>query len=190
MTTCHVVTAARSIAAAQFARCGWDVSVLYGASKPEYDFVVVKGGCVLKIIVKGSQDGYWWLAQAHYAGMNSYEHIDAWAKKQGKSIIFCFVQFKDCDVDVLPRLYLATVKEIVGRLKDTQKGQGHTILYENHTWGSKTMACPPGTVDKIPDEWRFSESRIQELYQRVQNETPRAVADARGTSSFNNNTTA
>jgi len=37
----HVATAAKAIAAAQFSRCGWDVSVQYGANQPGYDLVVV-----------------------------------------------------------------------------------------------------------------------------------------------------
>src|SRR6185369_1915300 len=56
ITSWQVATAAEAFAAAQFARCGWDVSVQYGANQPEYDLVAVDGERLLKISVKGSQD--------------------------------------------------------------------------------------------------------------------------------------
>ena len=45
------------VAAAQFARLGFDVSVQYGENQPEYDLIVARGELLLKISVKGSQDG-------------------------------------------------------------------------------------------------------------------------------------
>jgi hypothetical protein len=42
--------------AAQFARCGYDVSVQYGADQPEYDLIVAKEDHLMKVSVKGSQD--------------------------------------------------------------------------------------------------------------------------------------
>ena len=56
-TSWQVATAAEAFAAAQFARCGWDVSVQYGANQPGYDLVAVDGDRVLKVSVKGSKDG-------------------------------------------------------------------------------------------------------------------------------------
>ena len=47
----HVGVAAEAIAAAQFARCGYDVSVQYGANQPEYDLISVHGDQILKISV-------------------------------------------------------------------------------------------------------------------------------------------
>ena len=63
MTPWHVATAAEAIAAAQFARLGFDVSVQYGASQPEYDLMIADGERVLKVSVKGSTDGAWGLTQ-------------------------------------------------------------------------------------------------------------------------------
>jgi hypothetical protein len=58
MSSWHVATAAEAIAAAQFARFGFDVSVQYGANQPEYDLTVSSpNGRMLKISVKGSKDG-------------------------------------------------------------------------------------------------------------------------------------
>jgi hypothetical protein len=55
----HIAVAAEAYAAGLFARCGLDVSVQYGADQPEYDLVVVRGDYMLKVSVKGSQDGSW-----------------------------------------------------------------------------------------------------------------------------------
>ena len=52
-TNWHVATAAEAIAAAQFARLGFDVSVQYGANQPEYDLMVHNGEHTLKVSVKG-----------------------------------------------------------------------------------------------------------------------------------------
>ena len=60
----HVGVAAEAFAAALFARLGYDVSVQYGANQPEYDLIAVSGDKMLKISVKGSQDGGWGLTQS------------------------------------------------------------------------------------------------------------------------------
>ena len=59
----HVGVAAEAFAAALFARLGYDVSVQYGANQPEYDLIAVSDDKMLKISVKGSQDGGWGLTQ-------------------------------------------------------------------------------------------------------------------------------
>ncbi len=64
ITSWQVGTAADAFAAAQIARCGWDISVQYGANQPEYDVVAVDGDRMLKSSVKGSQDGSWGLTQS------------------------------------------------------------------------------------------------------------------------------
>jgi len=64
-TSWHVAVAAEATAAALFARCGYDVSVQYGANQPEYDLIVAKGEELLKVSVKGSQDGSWGLCQGY-----------------------------------------------------------------------------------------------------------------------------
>ena len=53
----HVGVAAEAAAAALFARCGYDVSVQYGANQPGYDLIVAQGSRILKVSVKGSQTG-------------------------------------------------------------------------------------------------------------------------------------
>jgi Holliday junction resolvase-like predicted endonuclease len=158
-TSWQVATAAEAFAAAQFARCGWDVSVQYGANQPEYDLVAVDGDDVLKVSVKGSKDGSWGLTQSLLKDANYHLAIDLWLAKHSKKTVFCFVQFKDVPINELPRMYLATPLEIGARLKSAAAGRGDTILYEKHTWGPRARGA--GTVEQVPDAWRFSEQRLR-----------------------------
>lgn len=75
----HVGVAAEAIAAAQFARCGYDVSVQYGANQPEHDLIVAKGDRLLKVSVKGSQDGSWGLTQSYLRRADYHAAVDLWS---------------------------------------------------------------------------------------------------------------
>ncbi|MGM0878518.1 MAG: hypothetical protein ACQEWV_28435 [Bacillota bacterium] len=160
----QVSVAAESITAGLFAWAGYDVSVQYGANQPEYDLVVVKGAQMLKISVKGSQDGGWGLTQSFKKNRTYHEAADAWVKRHTTKTIVSLVQFKNVDIQKreLPRVYLATPEEIGQRLKDSRGGIGETILKENHIWKSGVAV---GIIDKIPDEWKFSRERIDHLLQ-------------------------
>jgi hypothetical protein len=165
----HIAVAAEAIAAAQFARCGFDVSVQYGADQPEYDLVVAKGDNLLKISVKGSQDGAWALTQSYLrkaaerSGKKADYHgaIDLWLERHGSRTVFCFVQFLGVPLNGLPRIYLASPKEVAKRLHEATKGRGDAILWEWHEWTSRAYGA--GTTEKLPSNWSFSEQRIQEL---------------------------
>lgn len=164
----HVGVAAEAIAAAQFARLGYDVSVQYGANQPEYDLLISKDDIILKVSVKGSQDGSWGLTQGFLTkGKADYlAATDKWLAKHGMKTIFCLVQFKNVSLDQLPKLYLAKPTEIAKRLKETSNGHGGTILHENHTWKIK-KAIGYGSTDKIPDDWKFTKSRIELLFETI-----------------------
>lgn len=157
----HVATAAEAFAAAQFARCGWDVSVQYGANQPEYDLVAVCGDHMLKVSVKGSQDGGWGLTQSYIKEANYHRAANLWLEKHSKKTVFCLVQFQGVPLDQLPRMYLATPSEIAAWLKAAASGRGDTILYEKHVWSARAHAG--GTVDSIPVEWRFTSKRTSQL---------------------------
>ncbi|MDZ4845994.1 MAG: hypothetical protein SH857_10645 [Chitinophagales bacterium] len=165
----HVSVAAEALASGQLARIGYDISVQYGANQPEYDLLISKGknDSPLKISVKGSKDGSWGLTQKFVEkGKADYiNSIDKWCQLHGKRTILCFVQFKDLMLDELPRIYLATPKEVADHLKKAAKGRGDTILYENHTWKLKT-AAGYGTTEKIPENWKFSVQRVDGLYKQ------------------------
>ncbi|MFM7131891.1 MAG: group I intron-associated PD-(D/E)XK endonuclease, partial [bacterium] len=77
-STWQVATAAEAFAAAQFARCGWNISVQYGANQPEYDLVANDGERFLKISVKGSQDGSWGLTQSFIKNADYHGAAELW----------------------------------------------------------------------------------------------------------------
>lgn len=157
----QVATAAEAFAAAQFSRCGWDVSVQYGANQPEYDLVAVDGDRMIKVSVKGSKDGGWGLTQSHIANADYRGAADAWLAKHSKKTVFCLVQFKGVPATELPRMYLARPSEIAAWLKAAAAGRGDTILYERHVWSDRAQAA--GTTDVIPDAWRFTEERLEQV---------------------------
>lgn len=157
----QVATAAEAFAAAQLSRCGWDVSVQYGANQPEYDLVAVDGDRMLKVSVKGSKDGGWGLTQSLISNANYHAAADAWLAKHSKKTVFCLVQFKGIPVTELPRMYLATPAEIATWLKAAAAGRGDTILHERHVWSDRARAA--GTIDEIPNLWRFTEARLEQI---------------------------
>jgi Holliday junction resolvase-like predicted endonuclease len=160
-----ISVAAEAIAAAQFARCGFDVSVQYGANQPEYDLIVARSDRLLKVSVKGSQDGSWGLTQSFLKKASADYHgaIELWLKRHGLQTVFCLVQFKGVAITEMPRMYLATPAEIAQRLRETAKGRGDTILYEKHAWGKRAFAA--GTAEQLPEHWSFSIERIGKLLQ-------------------------
>jgi Holliday junction resolvase-like predicted endonuclease len=166
MNSWQVATAAEAITAAQFARLGFDVSVQYGANQPEYDLVVVDGARLLKISVKGSADGGWGLTQTQLAKLknaNYHGAADEWLKRHKPRTAICLVQFKGAGLADMPRVYLATPAEITERLKGASGGRGDTILWENRTRGPK--AAGAGTTEKIPESWRLSRERVEQIIQ-------------------------
>jgi Holliday junction resolvase-like predicted endonuclease len=161
----HVAVAAEAFAAAIFARCGLDVSVQYGADQPEYDLIVGKGERLLKVSVKGSQNGAWGLAQSYLQNADYHTAVDLWLKRHKPRTVLCFVQFKDVPLDRLPRVYLATPAEVAQRLHDTAGGKGGCVLQESHTWTQRSRS--PGIADQIPETWRFRPERVEELLDRA-----------------------
>ena len=76
--------------------------------KTRYDLIAVDGEKILKISVKGSQDGGWGLTQNFKKGRTYREAAEEWLKKHHKKTIFCLVQFKNVDDSQMPRMYLAS----------------------------------------------------------------------------------
>lgn len=162
MNSHQVSVAAESVTAALFAWAGFDVSVQYGANQPEYDLVVVSDENMLKVSVKGSQDGGWGLTQNLKKDRSYHEAADLWAAKHKAKTIMCFVQFNGVSLEKgeLPRVYLATPYEVGERLKESRGGLGDTSLKENYT---RKAGPAEGITDKIPDDWKFSKERIDYL---------------------------
>lgn len=157
----NIGVSAEAFVAAQFARYGYDVSVQYGANQPEYDLIAHKEDMILKIQVKGSQDGGWGLTQNFKKEKSYHKAIDDWLANHGKKTIFCLVQFMNIKYDELPHMYLATPKEIALQMKCARGGVGDTVLRENYTYKS---GIAKGITDKLPDEWVFTKERADELF--------------------------
>lgn len=163
MTSWHVGVAAEAYAAALFARFGYDVSVQYGANQPEYDLIAVSGDKMLKISVKGSQDGGWGLTQNYKKGCDYHEATAKWLENHHKKTIFCLIQFQGTADDEMPRMYLASPAEIAEVMNASAGGRGETVLREYHEWGPR--AAGRGTIDRIPEEWKFTEARAKDMFE-------------------------
>ena len=163
MTSWQVAVAAEAAVAMLFARAGWNVSVQYGANQPEYDLMVARGAAMLKVSVKGSQDGGWGLTQTHLQNADYRAAIDYWLTRHTVGTIYAFAQFKGVEIEGAPRVYLAWPGEVADRLRLSANGRGDTILYEHKVWSARARSA--GCVDRIPESWRFSVKRIEELTQ-------------------------
>jgi Holliday junction resolvase-like predicted endonuclease len=156
----HVGVAAEAFAAALFAQAGCDVLVQYGANQPEYDLMVSRADRTVKVSVKGSQDGGWGLIQNHKRGAGYHEAAERWSAAQSHTVVYCLVQFWGVSLGECPRVYLASVRDIVVQHQAARNGLGNTILYENHCFKKGVAA---GCVDKLPSHWRFSMERLAEF---------------------------
>lgn len=89
-----------------FARCGFGVSVHYGANQPEYDLLVSRDDAVIRVSVKGSQDGSWGLAPSHMSRDTKADYhstIDRRLTRHRPGTVMCFVQFKGVMLEHDPR---------------------------------------------------------------------------------------
>jgi len=160
---------AAGIAAAQFARCGFDVMIQAGPDKPWYDLVVTKAGNLLKIGVKATENGRWHLAQsylqraAHLNGKMPDIHraIKPWLDIHGERTVYCLVQFEGVSLSQMPRIYLATPGEIARRMREAADRKGEPVLFEQYEWSSPETGLTG--IDGLPSSWLFSHERIHEL---------------------------
>ncbi|MEC5292777.1 hypothetical protein VQ044_19490 [Aurantimonas sp. C2-5-R2] len=164
LSSWHVATAAEAIAAAQFARFGYDVSVQYGANQPEYDLMIAEGERMLKVSVKGSQDGGWGLSQTQLSKIRNADYHGAaelWFQRHKPLTALCFVQFKGVPDDQIPRVYLAWPREVADRLKEASGGRGDTILWEDYVRGPKASGA--GIRETLPSGWKLTRLRVAQM---------------------------
>jgi hypothetical protein len=159
---------AEAIAAAQFARCGFDVLVQAGRDKPWYDLVVTKAGNLLKISVKASENGEWALtngfirrvAETNGMRIDCVSAIDMWRAGYGSRTVCCLVQFEGVAIQELPRVYLASPDEIAAHMRETAERTGRCTLLEMYEWST---SAGTRSVQMLPDAWSFSHARVKEL---------------------------
>ena len=164
-----ITVGAAGIAAAQFARCGFDVMFQAGPDKPWYDLVVTKGGHLLKIGVKASENGHWRLAESYLlrAAQANAKRPDIphamrmWLDTHGERTYYCLVQFEGVSLSQLPRIYLATPAELARRMRESAERTGDAVLQEQYDWTSSETGIT--AIEAMPSSWVFSMERIQEL---------------------------
>lgn len=167
-TSWPITVGAEGIAAAQFARCGFDVLVQASRDKAWYDLVVTRAGNLLKISVKASEDGEWRLTSGYArngqvtggATFDMRDAIDRWQASYGSRTVCCLVQFSAVDIDEMPRIYLALPGEVAETMRETASRIGRCTVCERDEW-----MLPDGSpkLETLPSEWRFSPRRIEEL---------------------------
>jgi hypothetical protein len=170
-TSWPISVGAEGIAAAQFARSGFDVLAQTVRDKPWYDFAVTRAGNLLKVSVKASDDGRWNLTEGFARrnpepGGRSFDcrsTIDYWADSQGSKTICCLVQFEGVSISQLPRIYLAFPGDIAAEMRAASERTGYCGLHERYEW---TSAEGKRELTTLPMSWRFSLERIQELLDR------------------------
>ena len=159
---------AEGIAAAQFARCGFDVLVQAGRDKPWYDLVVTKAGNLLKVSVKASDNGEWALpsgfirrvAETNGMRVDCLSAIDMWRSGYGSRTVVCLIQFEGAAIHELPRVYLASPDEIAANMREVAARTGRCTLLEMYEW---TAANGARNIEMLPEKWHFSQDRVQEL---------------------------
>lgn len=159
---------AEAIAAAQFARCGFDVLVQAGRDKPWYDLVVTRAASLLKVSVKASDNGEWALtngfvrrvAETNGMRIDCLSAIDSWRAGCGSRTVCCLVQFEGVAIHELPRVYLASPDEIAAAMRETAQRIGRCTLLEMYEWASSGGAR---NVEMLPESWHFSQARVQQL---------------------------
>jgi hypothetical protein len=102
---------------------------------------------------------------AYLENADYHAAVDKWLLRFRPRTVFCFIQFKGKSLSEMPDAYLATPSEVANRLRETRGGAGHTILYTHQEWGPRALAA--GSVDAIPEAWRFALERIEQLFAKA-----------------------
>lgn len=190
----QVSVAAQKIAAAQFSLFGFDVLEQVGSARFFYDLGVARSGGMMKVIVHGSLDGFWdliepYLDRSGAQTPNYHRAIDLWLERHSSHIMCCLVQFDSVqfdsaqlssaqpgsaqsgagqsdstEVQLMPRIYLASAGEVAERLhQGTDRLIGAPVALRN---------AVVDVHESLPARWRFSEERIAALMED-QEEAPR-----------------
>jgi hypothetical protein len=158
----QVSVAAESFVAGAFAQAGYSVFVQYGANQPGYDLVVSDNKTPLHISVKGSTNGAWFLTTQEKGGSEAIA-LDLWSKKHA-AFIFAFVQFQGVALGQMPRIYVATGREVHQHLKIGWFGRVSLTLIEKY---SPNRGKNKGKMQQGPDGWLLTNDRLEEIFKRA-----------------------
>jgi hypothetical protein len=160
MTPYQVNVAAEAFAVVVMSQAGYDVAMQYGTTQPDWDVIATKGERMLKLQVKGSQDGGWGLFQNYIREANYHRALDEWLAAQKQDIVYFLVQFMNVGVGAAPRCYIARPGEMVAHMRTTRGGHAYTSLRENYSYAKGVGA---GHTDIVPVNWLASQARIDEI---------------------------
>jgi hypothetical protein len=132
----------------------------YGTTQPDWDILATKGLRILKLQVKGSQDGGWGLFQNHIRNADYHGALDEWIQVQKPDVVYFLVQFSKVGVGEAPRCYIAKAAEMVAHMRTTRAGHAYTSLGEKYVWSRGIGA---GHTDMIPPSWVATQTRIDEI---------------------------
>src|SRR5215216_5015859 len=128
MTPYQVNVAAEAFTAMTMSQAGYDVAMQYGTTQPNWDILATRSQRILKLQVKGSQDGGWGIFQGYLQNADYHGALDAWAAAQLADIVYFFVQFEKVTAGTSPRCYVARPTEILAHMKTTRGGHSYTSL--------------------------------------------------------------
>lgn len=177
LTSRSISLGAEGIAAAQFARTGFDILPQTAHEKPNFDLAVTRSGALVKMSVKASDNGCWDLVHPFLRGVHGSKSrradqqkaIDMWLDGQASRAMCCLVQFDGIPLEQLPRIYLASPWDIAKRMLDSLERLDEASLLESYEWTSPFDGVV--RMETLPNAWRFSPDRIQELLTRHAAET-------------------
>ena len=160
---------AEGIAAAQFARAGFDILPQAAHEKPNFDLAVTRAGALVKMSVRATDSGRWDLVSPFLRGIYGSKSrradlqnaVECWLDSQSSRAMCCLVQFGDVPLDQLPRIYLAAPNDVARRMLDTLERTDDASLFETYEW--KSPFEDNHRIETLPNAWRFSPERIEEL---------------------------
>jgi hypothetical protein len=132
----------------------------YGTKQPDWDILATKGERVLKLQVKGSQDGGWGLFQGYIRNADYHGALNEWLAAQKPDIVYFLVQFITVQLGHAPRCYIVRPTEIVAHMRTTRGGHAYTSLREKYAY---IRGIGAGHTDIIPVSWLASQARIDEI---------------------------
>lgn len=160
----QVGVAAEAFAAGIFAQASCSVFVQYGANQPGFDLAVTKNGKTISVSVKGSSNGYWLLCPPLKDKRTKAQALENWIRKN-QDYVFCFVNFKDCNIGQMPRLFLATGREVAKELKQHEYGEPAHYLCDYYVpKRGKNKGKQMGILTK---RWEMTEDRITKVLEKA-----------------------
>jgi hypothetical protein len=164
LSSSQISAAAEAFAAAQFALAGFDVLERAGRGRPYFDLAVASSDGMLKVSVFASFNGFWDVVdrylddskRSNFSFADYHRAIDLWFENQGSDVTCCLVQFEPVALNRMPRIYLASAREVAAELHDKADQLSRDEI------GLMGMDVVHRLED-MPSLWRFSQARLAQI---------------------------